>query len=409
LAQKGEIIVGLDIGTTKVRAVVGEVINNEVQIIGIGEEDSTGIKKGAIVDITSTVNAIKRAVDEAEIMADCEISEVYAGISGQHIKGYSGSGVIMTNNNEIKKDDVERVIEQATALISSKTLQKDSEIIHVLPQEFIVNEQHGIQNPVGMAGGTLEVKVHLVSGPSSFIQNIYKCVYNADMEVKKIVLEPLAAASAVLTDEEKEHGVALIDIGGSSADMSIFSGGNIKYTYVLPIGGNTITKDISIVMGTTVQAAEELKIKQGECLSANIDADELINIPAMGKKEGNETHRQILCEVIEKRTEEILSLLYDEIYRAGMQDEISSGFVITGGTANLKDIGELAESVLNAPVRIGKPSKLNGLTEMINKPQFVTVAGLVKFGAKEIHENKTTQKKKNKATKFFQQLIDWFK
>lgn len=409
MAHKGEIIVGLDIGTTKVRAVVGEVFKDEVQIIGVGEENSTGIKKGAIVDITSTVSAIKRAVSEAEIMADCEISEVYVGIAGQHIKGYSGSGVIMTNSSEITKEDIDRVIDQATGLISSKALPKDSEIIHVLPQEFIVNEQYGIQNPVGMAGGTLEVKIHIVSGPSSFIQNIEKCVDIAGLEVKKIVLESLASSSAVLTSEEKEHGVALIDIGGSSSDMSIFSGGNIKYTYVMPLGGQNLTKDVAVVMNTPFHDAEELKIKQGECIAENIDPEETIDIPSLGRKGTNPTQRQILCEILEKRAEEIFTLLNDEIYRSGLEDEISSGIVLTGGTANMKNIVDLAESIFNAPVRIGTPGNVSGLSEVVNKPNFATAVGLVKYGAQNTIETGTSKKGKNNLGKFFQQIIDWFK
>lgn len=409
MGHKGEIVVGLDIGTSKVRAVVGEVFKDEVQVIGVGEESSTGIKKGAIVDITSTVSAIKRAVEEAEIMADCDITEVYAGIAGQHIKGYSGSGVIMTNSTEITKEDIDRVIDQATGLISSKALPKDSEIIHVLPQEFIVNEQYGIQNPVGMAGGTLEVKIHVVSGPGSFIQNIVKCVDIAGLEIKKIVLESLASSSSVITDEEKEHGVALIDIGGSSADMSIFSGGNIKYTYVLPIGGQNLTKDVSVVMNTPFHDAEELKLKEGECVSDNIDPEETINIPSMGRKDCKQTYRQILGEILEKRTEEVLTLLRQEIYRAGMEDQISSGIVLTGGTTNLKGIVELAESIFNAPVRIGTPSDVSGLTEIVNKPDFATAVGLVKYGTRDMLESGITNKNKGNIGKFFQQVIDWFK
>lgn len=409
MAHKGEIIVGLDIGTSKVRAVVGEVYKDEVQIIGVGEENSTGIKKGAIVDITSTVSAIKKAVEEAEIMADCEIVEVYAGIAGQHIKGYSGSGVIMTNSTEITQEDVGRVIDQATGLISSKALPKDSEIIHVLPQEFIVNEQYGIQNPVGMAGGTLEVKIHVVSGPGSFIQNIIKCVDIAGLEIKNIVLESLASSSSVLTDEEKEHGVALIDIGGSSADMSIFSGGNIKYTYVLPIGGQNLTKDVSVVMNTPFHDAEVLKLKEGECVSDNIDPEETISIPSMGRKDTKQTYRQILGEILEKRTEEIFTLLRQEIYRAGMEDRISSGIVLTGGSANMRGIIELAESIFNAPVRIGVPGDVCGLTDVVNKPDFATAVGLVQYGAKDIRETGTNKKSKSNIGKFFQQVVDWFK
>jgi cell division protein FtsA len=409
MAQKGEIIVGLDIGTTKVRAVVGELINNEIQIIGVGEENSTGIKKGAIVDITSTVTAIQRAVDAAEIMAACEISEVYTGISGQHIKGYSGSGVIITNSSEITKHDIDRVIEQATAQISSKAHLKKSEIIHVLPQEFIVNDQHGIQNPEGMAGGTLEVKIHIVSGPGTFIQNIVKCVDIAGLEIKKIVLESLASSSTVLTEEEKEHGVALIDIGGNSSDMSIFSGGNIKYTYVLPIAGQILTKDVAAVMNTPVHEAEMLKLNKGECISDNIDPEEIITIPSMGKKGNNETHRQILCEILEKRTEEILTMLHDEIYRSGMEYEIPSGIVLTGGTANMPGIVELAESIFNTPVRVGFPSNVSGLSDAVNRPDYSTAVGLVRFGAKDVFEFGNTRKSKNNFSKIFQQIIDWFK
>ncbi len=410
MAHKGEIIVGLDIGTTKVRAVVGEVFTNEIQIIGLGEAKSTGIKKGAIVDINATVSAIKKAVEEAEIMSDYEVSDVYAGIAGQYINGYSGSGVIMTNPSEITKDDIERVVDQATGLIKSKALQKDSDIIHVLPQEFIVNEQYGIKNPVGMAGGTLEVKIHVVSGPRSFIQNMAKCVNIAGLEIKKLVLESLAAADAVLTKDEKDDGVALIDIGGNSSDMSIFSDGNIQYTYVLPIGGQHLTKDISVVMNTPFNEAEELKTRYGECISEKIAPEEQISVPSLGRKGANTTHRQILVDIIEKRTEEIFSLLHEEIYRAGMEDKISSGIVLTGGTANMKGIVELAESIFNAPVRIGSPDgNISGLNGIINNPEFATVTGLIKYGAQNIREPGNTKKNKSSIGNFIQQIINWFK
>lgn len=399
------IIVGLDIGTTKICAVVGEVSRTAINIIGIGTHPSIGLRKGVVVDIESTVESIKKAIEEAELMAGCEISSVYAGIAGGHITGLNSRGIVAIKGQEIIKSDVERVIDAARAV----AIPMDREVIHVLPQEFIVDDQTGIQNPVGMAGVRLETKIHIVTGAVTSAHNIVKCANRSGLDVCDIVLESLASGEAVLTDEERELGVGLLDLGGGTTDLAIFSGKNIKHTFVLGLGGNNLTNDIAIGARASLAEAEKIKIKFGTCVSRDISSEETIEVPGMGGRKTRKLPRKILGEILEPRVEEIFSLIKREIYRAGMENLIVSGMVLTGGSALLGEATEIAESIFELPTRLGKPRGISGLVDVVNNPMYATGVGLVLYGAR----NQTTKKFRIRDVNIFNRIMTrmkkWFK
>ncbi|MBW1641200.1 MAG: cell division protein FtsA [Deltaproteobacteria bacterium] len=398
------IIVGLDIGTTKMCAVVGEASGNEINIIGIGTHPSIGLRKGVVVNIESTVESIKKAVEEAELMAGCEISSVYTGIAGGHITGFNSRGIVAIKGQEITEHDVQRVIDAARAV----AIPMDREVIHVLPQEFIVDEQTGIQNPVGMAGVRLEAKIHIVTGAVTSAHNIVKCANRAGLDVCDIVLESLASGEAVLTDEEKELGTALVDLGGGTTDLAIFSSNNIRHTFVLALGGNNLTNDIAIGLRAPLAEAEKIKIKHGGCFVQNISSDEVIEVPGMGGRKPKQLSRQLLGEILEPRVEEIFTLLNREIYRAEMEDLIPSGIVITGGTALLNDVSEMAESIFNLPTRLGKPRGIRGLVDVVNNPMYATGVGLVMYGAKNQTSKKFRIRDRNIFNRVTSRMKKWF-
>lgn len=374
----GEIIVGLDIGTTKICAVVGDVRGNAVEIIGMGSHPSEGLRKGVVINIEHTVNSIKEAIEEAETMAGCEISSVYAGIAGGHIKGFNTPGVIALKEKEVTKKDIERVIEAASAV----AIPMDREVIHTLVQEFIVDDQDGIMDPLGMAGVRLEAKVHIVTGAVTSAQNIIKCANKAGLDVYDIVLESLASSEAVLTKEERNLGAALIDFGGGTTDMALFSRGSIKHTAVLALGGDNLTYDIAVGLRTPKLEAEKIKIKHGCALSSLIGRDETIEVPGVGGRKPRTLSRQILGEILEPRVEEIFSLIYGELVSSGYENLLGSGVVVTGGSAELPGVSELAEQIFNAPARAGYPQGIEGLADLVNKPMYSTAVGLVLYGAK---------------------------
>lgn len=399
------IIVGLDIGTTKICAVVGEVSRTAINIIGIGTHPSIGLRKGVVVDIESTVESIKKAIEEAELMAGCEISSVFAGIAGGHITGFNSRGIVAIKGQEIIKSDVERVIDAARAV----AIPMDREVIHILPQEFIVDDQTGIQNPVGMAGVRLETKIHIVTGAVTSAHNIVKCANRSGLDVCDIVLESLASGEAVLTNEERELGVGLLDLGGGTTDLAIFSGKNIKHTFVLGLGGNNLTNDIAIGVRASLAEAEKIKIKFGTCVSQNISSEETIEVPGMGGRKTKKLPRKILGEILEPRVEEIFSLIKREIYRAGMENLIVSGMVLTGGSALLDEATEIAESIFELPTRLGKPRGISGLVDVVNNPMYATGVGLVLYGAR----NQTTKKFRIRDVNIFNRIMTrmkkWFK
>ncbi len=371
------LIVGLDIGTSKVVCLVGEIkTDNSIEIIGIGSHPSRGLKKGVVVNIESTVKSIQRAVEEAELMAGCEIHSVYAGIAGSHVRSLNSHGIVAIRNKEVTPEDVERVIDAARAV----AIPADQKILHILPQEFIIDNQEGIREPVGMSGVRLEAKVHIVTGADSAAQNIVKCVQRCGLSVDDVVLEQLASSYAVLADDEKELGVCLVDIGGGTTDIAVFSGGAIRYTAVIPIAGDQVTNDIAVSLRTPTQYAEEIKMKYACALSKLARADETIEVPSVGDRPSRRLARQTLAEVVEPRYEELFQMVNLELQRSGYSEVIAAGVVLTGGSSKMEGAVELAEEVLHVPVRLGTPQHITGLADVVRNPIYATGVGLLLYG-----------------------------
>ena len=401
----GEVIVGLDIGTTKICAVVGGVTREGIEIVGIGTHPSVGLRKGVVVNIESTVDSIQRAVEEAELMAGCEVRSVYAGIAGGHIKGFNSHGIVAVKGNEVSEKDIERVIDAARAV----AIPMDREVIHVLPQEFVVDEQDGIQDPLGMAGVRLEAKVHIVTGAVTSAQNIIKCANRAGLDVCDIVLQSLASSEAVLSEEEKALGAALIDFGGGTTDLAVFRGNSIKHTSVLALGGNNLTHDISVGLRTPVAEAEKIKIRYGSCLTSVIGRDETIEVAGVGGRKPRTLSRQILGEILEPRVEEIFNLIHREVFKAEMEDSITSGVVVTGGACLLEGVVDIAEAVFNFPTRIGRPAGITGLVDVVNNPMYATAVGLVLYGARSHPKKKFRIRDDNIFDRVTARMKKWFK
>ena len=401
----GEIIVGLDIGTTKICAIVGEVGDDGIDIIGIRSHPSKGLRKGVVVNIEATVGSIRRAIEEAEAMAGTEIQNVYTGIAGGHIKGFGSRGVVALKDKEVRDADIARVIEQAKTV----NIPVDREVIHVLPQEFIVDDQGGIKEPLGMAGYRLEAKVHIVTGAVASAQNIVKCANRTGLNVADIVLQPLASSEAVLTDEEKELGVCLVDIGGGTTDIAIFSGGSIVHTAVLALGGNNLTNDIAVGLRTPMEQAERIKQKYGCALTSLVDKQEMIEVPSVGGREPRVMGRQILCEILEPRVEEIFQLVHREVERNGFSEMLTSGVVITGGSTLLPGMSELAEEVMGVPVRKGVPRGIGGLVDVVKSPIYATGVGLVVYGAKHSDRRMFRIRDENVFKKVKGRMSEWLR
>ncbi len=378
MPSKEDLLVGLDIGTTKICAVVGEVTGDRVNIVGVGTHPSVGLRKGVVVNIEATVESIKKAVEEAELMAGCEISSVYTGIAGGHIAGFNSRGVVGIKGPEITPQDVERVIDAARAV----AIPMDREVIHVLPQEFIVDGQPGIQNPVGMTGVRLEAKIHIVTGAVAAAHNLVKCANRSGLDVCDIVLQSLASAEAVLSEEEKQLGCALLDLGGGTTDLAVFAGKHIRHTFVLALGGDNLTNDIAIGLRCPHPEAEKIKRRFGSCLARSIRPEEVIEVPGMSGREPRKLPRQILGEILEPRMEEIFQLLQRELQRAQVGSMVHAGIVLAGGGALLEGVGDAAEAVFGLPARIGAPRGIEGLTDVVNNPIYATGVGLVLYGAR---------------------------
>ncbi|MEN8176876.1 MAG: cell division protein FtsA [Pseudomonadota bacterium] len=382
MTRKGDknLIVGLDIGTSKVVALVGELrADEEIEVIGIGSHRSRGLKKGVVVNIESTVQSIQRAVEEAELMAGCEIHTVFAGIAGSHISSLNSHGIVAIKDKEVSPVDVERVIDAARAV----AIPADQKILHILPQEFIIDNQDGILQPVGMSGVRLEAKVHMVTGAVSAAQNIIKCVRRCGLEVDDLILEQLASSYAVLSDDEKELGVCLVDIGGGTTDIAIFTEGAIRHTSVIPIAGDQVTNDIAVALRTPTQHAEEIKLKFGCALTQLAAPDETIEVPSIGQRPARRLSRQTLAEVVEPRYEELLMLIQAELRRSGFENLVAGGIVLTGGSSKIEGLVELAEEVFHMPVRLGAPQYVSGMAEVVSNPIHATGVGLLLFGHHE--------------------------
>jgi len=377
------VIVGLDLGTTKVCAIVGEVKDGgQVDVIGIGISPSHGLKKGVVVNIDSTVESIKKAVHESELMAGVDINAVYVGISGGHIKGINSRGVAAIKNREVGSADVARAIDGARAV----NIPMDQQILHVLPQDFIIDDQDGIKDPHGMSGTRLDVKVHIITGAVTAIQNIVKSCSRAGLHVNDLVLQPLASSRAVLTPEEQELGVVVVDIGGGTTDIAFFLEGSLWHTEVLPIGGNHLTNDIAIGLRTPASEAEKIKIKYGCALSSLVKHEETLDVPSVGGRPSRLLSRQILCEIIEPRVEELFGMVQQRLKKTGFEDMFASGVVLTGGTALMEGVQDAAERYLGLPIRKGTPRNIGGLMDVVNSPIYATGVGLVLYGAENQQE-----------------------
>ncbi|MEO0614980.1 MAG: cell division protein FtsA [Pseudomonadota bacterium] len=399
------LIVGLDIGTSKVVAIVGELAEDGgIEVIGIGSHPSRGLKKGVVVNIESTVHSIQRAVEEAELMAGCDIEAVYTGIAGSHIRSLNSHGIVAIGDKEVSQSDVDRVIDAARAV----AIPADQKILHILPQEFIIDNQEGIRVPVGMSGVRLEAKVHMVTGAESAAQNIVKCVQRCGLEVDGIVLEQLASSFAVLTEDEKELGSCLVDIGGGTTDIAVFLGGAIQHTAVIPIAGDQVTNDIAVSMRTPTQYAEDIKIKYACALSQLANPDETIEVPSVGDRPPRRLARQTLAEIVEPRYEELFTLIRDELRRSGFEELIAAGLVITGGSSKMEGAVELAEEVFHLPVRLGVPQHVTGLSDVVRNPIHATGVGLLLYGQKSLEQGDPLHRDKRRGPGVLEQMKKWF-
>jgi cell division protein FtsA len=399
------LIVGLDIGTSKVVAIVGELgPDGTIEVVGVGSHPSRGLKKGVVVNIDSTVQSIQRAIEEAELMAGCEIHSVFAGIAGSHVRSLNSHGIVAIRDKEVAPGDVDRVIDAARAV----AIPADQKILHILPQEFIIDAQEGIREPIGMSGVRLEAKVHIVTGADSAAQNIVKCVQRCGLEVEDIVLEQLASSYAVLADDEKELGVCLVDIGGGTTDIAVFSGGAIRHTAVIPIAGDQVTNDIAVSLRTPTHHAEELKVKYACALSQLANPDETIEVPSVGDRPPRRLARQTLAEVVEPRYEELFQLVREELRRSGLEEMMAAGVVLTGGSAKMEGAIELAEEVFHMPVRLGVPQFVDGLSDVVRNPIHATGVGLLLYSKQAMQAKAEGAHARNGFTGTLDRMKAWF-
>ena len=405
IKEHKDIIVGLDIGTSKIFTVVGTVTpDGQLQVIGTGSRESVGLRKGVVVNIEETVASIQRSLEEAELMAGCKISRVYAGIAGSHIKSFNSHGMVAIKDKEVSQADIARVIETARAV----NIPTDHQIIHVLTQEFIIDGQEDVREPLGMSGVRLEVKVHIVTGAVSAAQNIVKCVRRCGLEVVDLILQPLASSLAVLTQDEKELGVALVDIGGGTTDVAVFTDGAIRHTAVIPIAGSQITNDIAMALRTPTQDAEDIKLRYGVAMQKLAGTGEMIDVPGIGDRESKSMSRQSLAAVIEPRVEELFSLVQQSLRDSGYEELLSSGIVLTGGSALLPGMVELAEEMFSMPVRIGTPRYEGGLEDVICGPRHATVVGLLYEGLAQRELHGRLMEKTGRFRTVAQSMKTWF-
>ncbi len=401
----GRMIVGLDIGTSKVVALVGEITDNgDIEVIGIGSHPSRGLRRGVVVNIESTVQSIQRAIEEAELMAGCQIHSVYAGIAGSHIRSLNSHGIVAIREREVTRADMDRVIDAAQAV----AIPADQRILHILPQEYVIDTQEGVKEPLGMSGVRLEAKVHLVTCAVNAAQNIEKCIRRCGLEVEDIILEQLASSYSVLTEDEKELGVCLVDIGGGTTDIAIFTEGAIRHTAVIPIAGDQVTNDIAMALRTPTQFAEEIKIKYACALTQLAGADETINVPSVGERPPRELSRQALAEVVEPRYDELFTLIQAELRRSGFEELIAAGIVLTGGTSKMEGVVELAEEIFHMPVRLGVPQSVRGMSDVVRNPIYATGVGLLHYGLKMQGEGDMAFGSKKQEEPILAKIKRWF-
>ena len=405
MAKKNNLVVGLDIGTHKICAVVGEQTEQGPEVVGVGIHPSNGLRKGVVINVEATIEGIKKAVEEAEIMAGCEINTVFAGIAGGHIRGFNSQGVVAVKNKEVADADVDRVIDAAKAV----AIPLDQEVLHVLPQEFALDGQGGIQEPRGMAGVRLEASVHIVTGAVAAAQNIIKCCNRTGLNVADFVLEPLASAEATLTQEERELGVALVDMGGGTTDIALFHGGSVKHTAVLSVGGNHLTSDIAAGLHAPMAAAEQLKQRYGAVGPDVVNRNEMLEVPSVGGRSPRTVSRQVLCEIIEPRLEEVFHLVHRELTKSGYARQVVSGIVMTGGSTLLPGMVEMAERIFDVPVRQGVPGNVAGLVDVVSSPVYSTATGLLLYGLGQQDRNLFRVRDNDVFFKVRGRMTEWFK
>ena len=399
------LIVGLDIGTSKVVSIVAEVSEeNEIEIIGLGSCRSRGLKKGVVVNIESTVQTIQSAIQEAELMAGCNIHAVFTGIAGNHIRSLNSHGIVAIRDNEVTAGDIERVIDAARAV----AIPADQKILHIIPRDFIIDGQEGIKEPIGMSGVRLEAKVHIVTGAVSAAQNIIKCVRRCGLEADDIVLEQVASSYSVLTEDEKDLGVCLVDVGGGTTDLAVFTNGAISHTAVIPIAGDQVTNDIAVALRTPTQNAEEIKVEHACALAQLANSDETVEVPSVGNRPLRRMSRQTLAEVVEPRYEELFSLVQAELRRSGYERLIVAGIVLTGGSSNMQGVVELAEEVFHVPVRVGTPQYVGGLVELVRNPIYATGVGLLLYGLRQQLDRTQMKRIDSGATSIWNRMKSWF-
>ncbi|MBE9608058.1 cell division protein FtsA [Chitinilyticum piscinae] len=400
------LIVGLDIGTSKVVAVVAEITDDgALNVVGLGSAASRGLKRGVVVDIEKTVSAIQAALGEAELMADCKIREVFTGIAGSHIKGINSHGMVAIKDREVTQADIDRVIETASAV----NIPTDHQVLHILPQEYVIDGQEDVKEPLGMSGVRLEVRVHIVSGAVSSVQNITKCIRRCGLEIAEVVLQPLASAHAVLTEDEKDLGVCLVDIGGGTTDMAVFINGAIRHTAVIPIAGDQVTNDIAMALRTPTGEAENIKIQNGVALRHMTDPAAMIEVPGVGERGARQMSRHTLAEVVEPRVEELYSMVLQELRRSGFSERLSSGIVITGGAALMPGMVELGEEIFHMPVRLGLPKYVGGLAEVVKNPRYSTAVGLLLLAREQMMKNPMGRGKEAGIGDLLGRMKSWFK
>ena len=403
--ENKNLIIGLDIGTSKIVTIVAEAKSEgTMEIIGVGMYESSGMKKGMVVNIDATVAAIQRALGDAELMADCKIREVYTGIAGSHIKSSNANGMVKIKDREVAQADIDRAVETASSL----SLPGDQQILHILEQEFSIDGQGNIKKPLGMSGMRLEVEVHIVTGAVAAAQNIMKCVHRCGLEVREMILQPLASSKAVLSDDERDLGVCLVDIGGGTTDVAIFTGGAIRHTAVIPIAGDQITNDIAMALRTPTTDAEDIKIKYG-CALRQLADDGPISVPGVGDRGVRMLSRQTLAEVIEPRVEELYLLVQTELRRSGFENMLSSGIVITGGSSAMQGMVELGEEIFHMPVRLGLPRYIGGLSDVVKTPRFSTSVGLLLYGLEQYQHNQIARQRSSSFSDVLNSMKAWFK
>ena len=400
------LLVALDIGTSKIVTLVAEITAEDtLALIGMGSHPSRGLKKGVVVNIESTVNAIQRSLEEAELMADAKIKEVITGIAGSHIKSFNSHGMVAIKDKEVQQYDIDRVIETARAV----NIPVEQQVLHILEQEFIIDGQGSVRQPLGMSGMRLEVKVHIVTGAVSAAQNIMKCVRRCGLEVHDLMLQPLASSDAVLLDDEKELGVCLVDVGGGTTDIAVFTDGAIRHTSVIPIAGDQITNDIAMALRTPTKDAEELKIQHGVALRQLASTTEMIEVPGVSERGPRELSRQTLAEVIEPRVEELYSLIQRELRSSGLEELLSSGIVLTGGSSLMRGMVELGEEVFHMPVRVGVPNYTGALSEVVRNPRYATAVGLLMAGLDQVKREQHARMQGQGFKDVFERMRLWFK